>query len=483
MTQSPRAGRRLRRIRDGLFAVLGVLGLALAVHFAVREPTERLVRLSLSAGQAAGERRRIAEVLLREALARSIEIRLVETEGSAEALEAVDAGRLDAALAQGGLDLSSRRNLRQVATLHIEPLHLLVKEELHAEVAGRLSALKGKSIGIGEPGSGTARLSLEVLRFAGLDQGDFHPDPSSYQDLLTELDRSKLPDAVFMVSTLPSPVARRLVERHRYRLVELPFHEAFTLGPSETKVGDPILELGIDRRNVVPATIPAFAYEIEPGVPPETIDTLGTRLILVANVNVPERTIQRLVEVVYTSPFGQVMRPALDARLLEMPPEAPWHRGTLSYLHRNAPLIAGDLLDLIEKELSIVGAMCGAGFFLWQWVRRRYRRVRDQGFESYILRVNRIERRAIVLEREPVLDLQALTRLQEELSDLKGDALDKFIAGELEGEELMSSFLTHVADTRDFLTNLIIAARELRARTPPREDPAGAASSELVPPI
>jgi hypothetical protein len=124
-------------------------------------------------------------------------------------------------------------------------------------------------------------------------------------------------------------------------------------------------------------------------------------------------------------------------------------------------VIAGDVVDLVEKELSILGALLGALFFLGQWLRRRYRRQRDQGFQAYILRVTDIERRGMTLERAATLDLAELLGLQKELSVLKGEALDKFAEGILEGEELMSGFLSHVSDTRDYLTRLILHEREL----------------------
>ena len=59
--------------------------------------------------------------------------------GSEEALEALESGRVDAALVQGGLDMVNHRDLRQVAVLHVEPLHLLVKEQIHRAVARNLA--------------------------------------------------------------------------------------------------------------------------------------------------------------------------------------------------------------------------------------------------------------------------------------------------------------------------------------------------------
>ena len=216
----------------------------------------------------------------------------------------------------------------------------------------------------------------------------------------------------------------------------------------------------IDRRRVYDAVIPAFAYEIEPGVPPGSIHTLGTRLLLVARKDIPATSIRRLLEVVFNSPFSQVIQPPLDARALESPPELPWHDGTIEYVRRSSPLIAGDVIDLIEKEVSILGVVAGGLFCLFQWLRRRFRRRRERSFEAYILQVAAVEHRALALSREPTLDLAELLRLQDELAQIKREALERFAGGELEGEELMSGFLVHASDTRDFLIRLILHQRE-----------------------
>ncbi len=466
-----RTRRFWKAARDGGLALAGIGAIALAVFTWVHEPKDRPVRLRMTAGRAAGERHRIAEILAREASRRAITIGLVETAGSEEALGELAAGRLDVALVQGGLDLADRPDLRQVATLHVEPLHLLVKEELLAEVSAHLSALRGKVVGLGERGSGTHRLATEVMAFAGLrpgtteTPGDFIASTASYADLRREADRGKLPDAVFMVSTLPSPIARGLVTRHRYRLVALPFFEAFNLGaldqdPNPPRpAGEPTAR--IERRHVYSAQIPAFTYGIEPAVPERPVETIGTRLLILARDDVPVRTIYRLLDVVFGPPFSRALQPPLDPRQLDLPPELPWHEGTIAYLRRNAPMIAGDVVDLFEKELSIIGGVLTGLFFLGQWVRRRYRRRRDLSFESYIRSVTSVEQRAMVLERAPTLDLGALLNLQDELSRLKREALERFADGTLEGEELMSGFLTHVSDTRDYLTRMILHEREV----------------------
>ncbi len=111
------------------------------------QPRERPVRLRLTAGQAEGIRNRIAQELRREAARRHLVIDLRPTAGSQEALHALEAGQVDVALVQGGLEMQGSPVLRQVAGLHVDPLHLLVKQEIHREIDGGLAGLRGKREG------------------------------------------------------------------------------------------------------------------------------------------------------------------------------------------------------------------------------------------------------------------------------------------------------------------------------------------------
>jgi hypothetical protein len=117
-----------KRFRDGLLAILGVAALSLAAFFALHEPLGRPVRLRMTAGQEGGTRHRIAQALQREAAQRAIAIELQAMAGSEAAIQAVESGLVDAAFVQGGLDMIDHPGIRQVAVLHVEPLHLLVKE-------------------------------------------------------------------------------------------------------------------------------------------------------------------------------------------------------------------------------------------------------------------------------------------------------------------------------------------------------------------
>ena len=461
------ASKSIRRlVRDWSAAILGLAALAAAAgYFGAREWGLKRHRLTLTAGSPLGVRHQIAGRLAAEARGSRIGMTLVPTAGSDEAIDRVEAGAIDLALVQGGMRQRGRSHVRQVATLYVEPMHLLVKGPLRDAVTHGLAGLKGKVVNLGEVGSGTHALALDVLAFAGLRPGpggtggDYVAATLSYAELEATTRTEILPDAIFLVSTLPSRVARHLVDRHGYRLVPLPFAEALALDGLLWGDGASARDR-VDRLHVEEAAIPAFTYGINPGEPAERVRTLGTRLLMVANERVDPGAIGPLIDAVYGSRFAQYARPPLAPALLELPMEFPPHRGTVAYLERTKPLIAGDMIDLLEKELSIAAVALGGAFCLLQWAKRWYRRRRDRGLEAYLLRAMEIEGRALRLESAAAPGLGDLLRLQAELSGLKVETLRKFADGEVDGEELLTGFLLYVNDARDYLNRLILHERD-----------------------
>lgn len=443
--RGPRIAGRLALVA-ALLAVLGIAAIAVVGYPKVGGGA----KLRISGGNKEGRRHRLAQVLARESARQSLRLAVVPTEGSADALNRVEAGTLDLALVQGGLETSPRAHIREVAPLQIEPLHLLVKEEIAGEVREHLANLQGKAINIGVPGSGTRVLAGRVLDRLGI---RYELREWDYARLKNTEDRAAMPDAVFLVSSLPSNVAQHLIGQRGYRLVSVPFYEALLIGLRESADDGE----GGDRPSIFAydATIPAFTY----GDPPEPVRTIGTRLLLVARDTIDPETVARLVEATFSPPFNNAIYPALDRKLLAEPPELPWHEGTIRYLQRR-PFSEEEAVELMNNQLSIAGALVGLAFFLWQWLKRRWRRVRERGFEHYLLRVAKVERQSLDLELASTLDLRELLRLREDLARLKDEAIEKFAAGELEGEELMTAFLGHVAGTRDHLTRMILHERE-----------------------
>jgi TRAP-type uncharacterized transport system substrate-binding protein len=487
---------RFRRIaKEWVAAGLGVA--ALAVAAAVYYHSDRTTyRLTITAGSRDGLRHQFAEHLASVAAHNRVQLRVVGTSGSEEALDRVNLDRenpqaIDLALVQGGLDARGRERVREVSALKIEPLHLLAKGEIDTGrgTAPGLEFLRGHTINLSEVGSGTYELAREVLAFAGLkpassgQAGDYTVKTLSYHALITEPDRAKLPDAVFTVSALPSPVVKHLVSTRDYRLVPLRFGEAFALDALHTVAGQdfpdgPRSVDGVDRVHVYNTAIPAYTYSVAPPIPPEPVPTFGTRLLLVAHEDTNTEAVSRLLEAAFVNGPGG---PALEPGLLELPSELKWHDGTLVYRERTKPLAMGDAIDVLEKSASLSAIVLGGVFCLWQWYRQRRRRCRDLGFEAYMVKVTAIEKRALEIELGAVIDVKELLTLQLDLSRLKNEALQRFTSGEIEGEELISGFVSHVNDARNYLTRLILHEREnIEERAAAEQRSAGSLWAEAV---
>lgn len=454
-----------RRGRAALVLGLAALGLALGAILTRTPPPRRQV--TLTAGFLDTTRAQVARTMV-GALARDgVEAKLVETTSTQNALEQVDRGEIDLALVSGTYRIERHPRVRAVTPLYVEALHLVVKEELAAAVTSSLDALQGHSIDLGPHGSTTNALARAVLDFAGVSPGGAVPaenqralTPPELLALVARNERAALPDAVFHLATTPSKVALELIRGARYRLIPLPFAEAFRLATllTDDLVENPESEL--DRRDVSDTTIPAFTYEIDPPIPSEPLHTIGSRLMLVANEAVPPETVDVILDTVFSASVAQMTSPALEPAVLQLPSRVRLHDGTLAHLRRGQPYVTNDTVDALSNSLSILGALVGAALFLWQWWRQRTRAHRDETFASYVRRLADVERRMAAFELSATLELEPLAALQRELLELKSEALDRFAAGDLGDQAAIADLLSPINAARDHVGDLLLHVRD-----------------------
>jgi hypothetical protein len=258
-------------------------------------------------------------------------------------------------------------------------------------------------------------------------------------------------------------VTAHLVTHHGYRLVPLPFGEAFALSSMAHEKGAQHASHTIDMAHTYPTTIPAFTYGVEPAIPPRALPTLGNRLLAVAHKDVNPRAIERMIDCIYGSKFAQVIRPPLDAKMMDLAPELPWHDGARAYRQRNRPVVSGMVMESTQKGFAIFAGAASGLFVLWQWFKLRSQFLRDRGFSKYINKIAYIETTASCVERDQIGGLALLHELRDKLADLKGEALARFTEGELSGHELMQGFLVQANDVRDYIRDLIRRQEEAPA--------------------
>jgi hypothetical protein len=407
----------------------------------------------------------VAQKIKKEGKRHGIDVVLSEEAyGALDAIDLVDKPNpIDIALVPGGVGAREYPNVRQVAALSQEPLQLLARGEIVSE---GISWLKDRRICVGPQTASTYFIAVDVLAFAGLhattedEPGQYDAEKTSPEDLQKQLNRIRemsgedrkkairdLPDAIFILSTLPSLLARDLVELAGYRLVPLPFADAYCqdrIRPPETE------KAHIDRGLFAPFEIPPFTYSVEPPVPAKPCRTIATRLLLIAYAPTDTEGVNRLTDTIFDGAVAGLVQPL---NMKDHSPQFPLHTGTERWMRRHDPLLSPELAASLGKLAGGVGAFVSAMIAIYSLMRLRQLR----RFEAYYKEIRRLELIARGQEIDPGAPTDPDARrayLEERLLDLKSRALADFANGGLRGEGLMVGIVSLVNDTRASLARL-----------------------------
>jgi hypothetical protein len=322
--------------------------------------------------------------------------------------------------------------------------------------------LHGKRIFLGPPATASYHVSRDVLEFVGLRpkgedrNGGYIMESTSREQTLRELARieslagparaeaiARLPDAAVFLAPLPSPFAKQLVRGFGYRLVSLPFAEAYGLDHLNPPDADGV---HIERSMLTPGVIPAYTYG-GPAEPAKECPTICAPLILVAEDDADPEAVCFLLETIYDSPLTTAIRPPA---LNEQVHAFPRHAGTDRYLHRNDPLLTPEVAYKFGTLGCGIGAFVSAMIALYGFLRLRHL----NRFESYYREIEQIEMIARGLQDDPAApaDVPSLrSYLERRLTALKCKVVKDFTEGGLRGEGLMAGIIALINDTRDSL--------------------------------
>jgi protein-S-isoprenylcysteine O-methyltransferase Ste14/TRAP-type uncharacterized transport system substrate-binding protein len=436
-----------------LFTVIGLL----------RPSPPRVYRIHL-ATSTIPRRVYLAEEIRKEGTRHNLEIELTSKHyGGLDALEEVNApNEIKFALVPGGVRTRDYPNVRQVAILGTEPLHVLVRPELAAK---GFTGLRGKRIALGPPSIASHHVAREVLNFVGLQPvpglvGSYTLDSRDPEDLHRELQRinslaeadrrqalQDLPDAVVFSAPLPSILAREFVQVGGYKLLPVPFVEAFCndrLSPSHAE------GIQVNRSLLMQTTIPAYTYSFDPAMPAEPYQTVGVPLLLVAEDDADPEAVDRLIATIYESPLKNEIRPQ---PLEDQVTAFPLHSGTQRYLRRHEPLLKPEHTAKIGPLLGGVGTLISGLIAFYSYMRlRKLRR-----FVAYYHEIGRIDMVARGLEVDPAAPTEpgALRpHLETRLTQLKHDVVEEFAKGGLQGEGLLAGLIALINDTRESLLSM-----------------------------
>lgn len=454
------APQRRFRMSHGTMLALALSALVLGIgvwriYARLNPPT---YRLTMSTGSFSGANYTLAKQYL-EPAAREQRVALdfVETGGSEDTLNAVQEGRIQVAMLDGGLGTEGRENVREIAPLFTTGLHVLVKQSLYdaALASGDIrTAIRGKRVSMSNVGSGTRIMSLALLKALGLSPNEVIDEPRTVSFLVDpKTTADQVPDVVMAASLLPSPIANRLMDDFGYRLLPLDFVEAYRLQ-------DP---------NVYGLEIPAGTYSLSPLRPPTKVTTIGRRILLVANKDVPDEAVTRLAQAVFDTDFARVYDPPLTIKQFDLISEFPRHPGAQAYLESRSP-VTQDAVASIVLYLTGISAIvvCLPLFVFLRGLMRKVRfGKRLVSVNDFLAWVSEIEAEAHAIEDgAPGGDLGAVLQLRRRLSRLKLEAMDRYRQGLIEDPEHMGNLVAHVSDARIHLNALIAAAEHAPGSRP-----------------
>jgi TRAP transporter TAXI family solute receptor len=167
-----------------------------------------------------------------------------------------------------------------VTALFPEPVHVVVRA---ADAFDSVAALRGARVAAGNRGSGTRHTALQVLRAHGLNPGDYVlVDSGQPTEALQWLAAGKV-DAVIEVVSAPWAQLNSAAAQTPLQL--LPLDSAAMSILAETVPG------------LVPLAIPERTYAWQRG----SVPTLAATALLVAGATVPDASIRRVLEFLYSS--------------------------------------------------------------------------------------------------------------------------------------------------------------------------------------
>jgi TRAP transporter TAXI family solute receptor len=156
----------------------------------------------------------------------SLEVKV--TAGSAENIKLLesDSDGVDIAFVQGGMSAFSKTgNLVSLGSLYFEPLWIFHQNDLELE---RLSDLKGLRLAVGEEGSGTRVLAIQLLGLNGITSKTTQFLSYGSQQASERLLNSEI-DAAFFVTTHRSSYLLSLLKSKSIKLMGLERSEAYAL--------------------------------------------------------------------------------------------------------------------------------------------------------------------------------------------------------------------------------------------------------------
>jgi TRAP transporter TAXI family solute receptor len=358
----------------------------------------------------------LGELLESEGIVHHAEV--VSTEGSGSNMHLIggEGGRADLAIVQS--DTPPNHDARLVARLYNEHLHLLVADNLAAEIE-TVFDLRGRRVSLGGSESGTRQVAGRVLDHFRVSVGaDLELSPAQTADAF----REGTLDAAFILTAIPSATVEALCKEQLVRFL--------SLGNAQEQ-GNEADALALVFPSLHASTIPHSTYGRLPDRPVLTVSVTAQ---LIASRTTDQELVRRTTEAMLehrSRIAGGETRLAVAKRIRErFEPGAstiPYHRGAIAYYTRQNPPFLVEYAETMSLGLALLLAAYSGYIALREWMRRR-RKNRIDGYyieaTRHFIDVQTASPESLIARRDALVDLRH--RAFKDLVDEKLDANESF---------------------------------------------------------
>ena len=458
---APRRQRRKRRNYSLLILAAGIFLFGVAagtLYYALRPVT-----LRIAVGPAGSEDQKLIQLMAQSFAHEGAAVRLapITTEGAAESVALLTAGKADLAVARGDLNLptiaESVAILRKNVVVLWAPSGLAPKgsKKQPTPKIKSLDELAGRRVGV----IGRTQANVTLLRVILTELG-INPDKVTVAQFgtsqIAEMARDQSIDAFMAVGPLNSKIT------------------ADAITATATSRGEPKF-LPIDVSEAIAQKHPLYEFEEIPGSifssspprPDDKIETVSVNHLIIAPKTLSETTVGAFARQLFTD-RQQFARELPIAAQIEKPDTdkdaaLPAHAGAAAYIDGNERTFLEKYSDYIWGVVLLLSGLGSAG----AWLRHYWKRD---------------ERERYTVHRDNLLDLITKVRqaeTPEELAEMQGvadgflrEALDSYDDGAIEESDLsviglaLEQFHHAVADRRATLATLVPDAPLMRVQTP-----------------
>lgn len=317
---------------------LVIAGLTLTVAYQFVEPAPPF-HLTIATADKDGAYHAFAKEYQHLLAQKGIELKILETSGSVENLDILKSKKAEAAFIQGGTGSPiAFPTLKGLASLYQEPLWVFTSKK-HPVTS--ITDLHGKRIGIGRSGSGTQKITRQILK-----DNDISEDTATFLKIGSKEGIKKLQtneiDALFLVTQAGSPQLQQLMHEQDIQLLSITRAAAYTRHHSFLSY----------------VILPEGGIDLARNIPSRDIHLIAPAATLVINENLHPALIDQLLQVSQTAHRGKSLlltdTKFPSSELLDFPLSKEAKRYYLHgppFLQRYLPFWAATLVDRLKVML------------------------------------------------------------------------------------------------------------------------------------